>query len=72
MSEIDEKAFVIAYHEFQRELSGIVLIKNVGEGMKQIYAKKGKEQLQFFIDPSNPDKVKDDFDAALRALNRIQ
>ena len=40
--------------------------------MKQIYAKKGKEQLQFFIDPSNPDKVKDDFAAALRALNKIQ
>ena len=71
MSEIDEKAFVTAYHEFQKELNGIVLIKNVGEGMKQIYAKRGKEQLQFFIDPSNPDKVKDDFAVALRELTRI-
>ena len=72
MSEVDNKQFVEAFHKFQKELNGIVMIKNVGEGMKQVYAKKGKEQLQFFADPSNVDKTTEDFAAAMRSLNKIQ
>ena len=72
MSEIFEEEFVELYHKFQKELGGIVLIKDVGEGVKQIYAKKGKEQMQFFVDLSNLEKVADSFADALRSLTRIK